>query len=162
MRTWLSDREQASSRAAHKAASRQPDSDPDRLPRRYRRHQQSATQKRVEAADHELGGDDLNGQAAGLTSPAVPAPLWHGGGVPARNDVYGNVLQVAPDEAREPEMMLAAQRSPAKLIFDVPTISCATISTKELVDLGRVASQTGTKRRRRASLLARLTSSITM
>ena len=38
------------------------------------------------------------------------------------NDIYGNVFQVAPAEAREPELMLArAQSLAGQFIFDVQT-----------------------------------------
>src|SRR5437667_11913142 len=40
----------------------------------------------------------------------------------AMNDIYGNVFQVAPAEAREPELMLARAQSLAdQFIFDVQT-----------------------------------------
>jgi len=61
----------------------------------------------------------------------------------AMNDIYGNVFQVAPAEAREPELMLArAQSLAASSSSTSRPILCATTSNhKELLGLGEFASQ---------------------
>ena len=61
----------------------------------------------------------------------------------AMNDIYGNVFQVAPAEAREPELMLArAQGLAGQFIFDVQTHFVRDdFDHKELLGLADFASQ---------------------
>jgi hypothetical protein len=70
---------------------------------------QSATQNKVEARINELA--DLNGKHVGLsrrqflhTSCGMAAAFL------AMNDIYGNVFQVTPAEAREPDDQARARR----------------------------------------------------
>src|SRR5258706_515079 len=142
MSTWLSEREQRLVAGAEAASAATPiptqiDSNGEYLP-----PPQSATQKRVEARINELA--DLNGKRLGLsrrqfmrTSCGMAAAFL------AMNDVYGNVFQVAPAEAREPELMLArAQSLAGQFIFDVQTHFVRDdFDHKELLDLGEFASQ---------------------
>ena len=61
----------------------------------------------------------------------------------AMNDIYGNVFQVAPAEAREPELMLArAQTLAGQFIFDVQTHFVRDdFNHAELLGLGKFASE---------------------
>src|SRR5438093_10604876 len=103
---------------------------------------QSATQKKVEARITGLAA--LNGRHLGLSRRQF---LHTSGGMAAAflamNDIYGNVFQVAPAEAREPELMLArAQGLAGQFIFDVQTHFVRDdFDHKELLDLAGFASQ---------------------
>src|SRR6202022_3390356 len=103
---------------------------------------QTETQKRVQRRIHELA--DMHGKRLGLsrrqfmrTSCGMAAAFL------AMNDIYGNVFQVAPAEAREPELMLArAQSLAGQFIFDVQTHFVRDdFDHKELLGLGDFASE---------------------
>ncbi len=142
MSTWLSEREQRLVAGAEAASAATPIPTQIVSNGEYLPPPQSATQKRVEARINELA--DLNGKRLGLsrrqfmrTSCGMAAAFL------AMNDVYGNVFQVAPAEAREPELMLArAQSLAGQFIFDVQTHFVRDdFDHKELLDLGEFASQ---------------------
>src|SRR3979411_114787 len=142
MGNWLSEREKrcragAEPRSAAAPIPTQMVSNGEYLP-----PPQSATQRRVEARINELA--DLNGKHLGLsrrqflhTSCGMAAAFL------AMNDIYGNVFQVAPAEAREPELMLArAQGLAGQFIFDVQTHFVRDdFGHKELLYLAGCASQ---------------------
>src|SRR5205085_1529875 len=121
MGTWLSEREQRLVSGAEAASAATPIPTQIVSNGEYLPPPQSATQKKVEARINELA--DVNGKHLGLsrrqflhTSCGMAAAFL------AMNDIYGNVFQVAPAEAREPELMLARAQSLAdQFIFDVPS-----------------------------------------
>jgi uncharacterized protein len=119
MSTWLSEREQRLVAGAEAASAATPIPTQIVSNGEYLPPPQSATQKKVEARINELA--DLNGKHLGLSRRQF---LHTGCGMAAAflamNDIYGNVFQVAPAEAREPELMLArAQGLAGQFIFDV-------------------------------------------
>src|SRR5438445_8382278 len=121
MSTWLSQREQRLVAGAEAASAATPIPTQIVSNGEYLPPPQSATQKKVEARINELA--DLNCKQLGLsrrqflhTSCGMAAAFL------AMNDIYGNVFQVAPAEAREPELMLSrAQGLAGQFIFDVQT-----------------------------------------
>ena len=131
MGNWLSEREQRLVAGAEEASAETPIptqivSNGEYLPPR-----QSATQKKVERRIVELA--DANAKRLGLdrrqflrTSCGMAAAFV------AMNEIYGgNVFQVTPAEAREPELAQAraAGRWPASSSSTCRPISCATTST---------------------------------
>src|SRR5206468_3699639 len=142
MGSWLSEREQRLVAGAETASAATPIPTQIVSNGEYLPPPQSATQKKVEARINELA--DLNGKQLGLsrrqflhTSCGMAAAFL------AMNDIYGNVFQVAPAEAREPELMLArAQGLAGQFIFDVQTHFVRDdFDHKELLDLAGFASQ---------------------
>jgi predicted TIM-barrel fold metal-dependent hydrolase len=121
MGNWLSEREQRLVAGAEEASAATPIptqivSNGEYLPPR-----QSATQKKVEARINELA--DANARRLGLNRRQF---LRTGCGMAAAfvamNEIYGNVFQVSPAEAREPEIAQArAQGLAGQFIFDVQT-----------------------------------------
>ena len=142
MSTWLSEREQRLVAGAEAASAATPIPTQIVSNGEYLPPPQSATQKKVEARINELA--DLNGKQLGLsrrqflhTSCGMAAAFL------AMNDIYGNVFQVAPAEAREPELMLArAQGLAGQFIFDVQTHFVRDdFDHKDLLGLADFASQ---------------------
>lgn len=142
MSTWLSEREQRLVAGAEAASSAMPIPTQIVSNGEYLPPPQSAVQRRVEARINELA--DVNGKHLGLsrrqflhTSCGMAAAFL------AMNDIYGNVFQVAPAEAREPELMLArTQRLADQFIFDVQTHFVRDdFDHKELLGLADFASQ---------------------
>ena len=119
MGTWLSEREQRLVAGAEAASAATPIPTQIVSNGEYLPPPQSATQKRVEARINELA--DTNARRLGLdrrqflrTSCGMAAAFV------AMNEIYGNVFQVAPAEAREPELAQArAQGLAGQFIFDV-------------------------------------------
>jgi predicted TIM-barrel fold metal-dependent hydrolase len=142
MGIWLSEREQRLVAGAEEASAATPIptqivSNGEYLPPR-----QSATQKKVEARINELA--DANARRLGLnrrqffrTSCGMAAAFV------AMNEIYGNVFQVTPAEAREPELAQArAQGLAGQFIFDVQTHFVRDdFEHKELLDLAKFASE---------------------
>jgi predicted TIM-barrel fold metal-dependent hydrolase len=142
MSTWLSEREQRLVAGAEAASAATPIPTQIVSNGEYLPPPQSATQKKVEARINELA--DVNGKHLGLsrrqflhTSCGMAAAFL------GMNDIYGNVFQVAPAEAREPELMLARAQSLAdQFIFDVQTHFVRDdFDHQELLDLGKFASE---------------------
>src|SRR3981189_1899756 len=142
MGSWLSEREQRLVAGAEEASAATPIPTQIVSNGEYLPPPQSATQKRVEARVNELA--DLNGKRPGLsrrqflhTSCGMAAAFL------AMNDIYGNVFQVAPAEAREPELMLARPQGPADhFSCDVQTLCVGdAFDHKELLGLADFASQ---------------------
>ena len=121
MSSWLSEREQRLVAGAEAASAATPIPTQIVSNGEYLPPSQSAIQKKVEARINELA--DVNSKPLGLsrrqflhTSCGMAAAFL------AMNDIYGNVFQVAPAEAREPELMRARAESLAdQFIFDVQT-----------------------------------------
>jgi uncharacterized protein len=143
MGNWLSEREQRLVAGAEEASAATPIptqivSNGEYLPPR-----QSATQKRVERRIVELA--DANAARLGLnrrqflrTSCGMAAAFV------AMNEIYGgNVFQVTPAEAHEPELAQArAQGLAGQFIFDVQTHFVRDdFDHKELLGLAEFASQ---------------------
>src|SRR5499427_8829658 len=143
MGIWLSEREQRLVAGAETASAATPIptqivSNGEYLPPR-----QSSKQKRVEARINELA--DANAKRLGLnrrqffrTSCGMAAAFV------AMNEIYGgNVFQVTPAEAREPELVQArAQGLAGQFIFDVQTHFVRDdFEHKELLDLAKFAAQ---------------------
>ncbi len=142
MGIWLSEREQRLVAGAEEASAATPIptqivSNGEYLPPR-----QSATQKKVEARINELA--DANARRLGLnrrqffrTSCGMAAAFV------AMNEIYGNVFQVTPAEAREPELAQArAEGLAGQFIFDVQTHFVRDdFEHKELLDLAKFASE---------------------
>ena len=141
MGIWLSEREQRLVAGAETASAATPIptqivSNGEYLPPR-----QSATQKRVEARINQLA--DANAARLGLnrrqffrTGCGMAAAFV------AMNEIYGgNVFQVTPAEAREPELVQARTQSLAgQFIFDVQTHFVRDdFDHKELLDLSKFA-----------------------
>ena len=142
MSTWLSDREQRLVAGAEAASAATPIPTQIVSNGEYLPPPQSATQKKVEARINELA--EVNGRRLGLsrrqfmlTSCGMAAAFL------AMNDIYGNVFQVAPAEAREPELMLArAQTLAGQFIFDVQTHFVRDdFNHAELLGLSKFASE---------------------
>jgi predicted TIM-barrel fold metal-dependent hydrolase len=142
MGTWLSEREQRLVAGAETASAATPIptqivSNGEYLPPR-----QSAIQKKVEARINELA--DVNGRRLGVNRRQF---LRTGCGMAAAfvamNEIYGNVFQVTPAEAREPELIQArAQSLAGQFIFDVQTHFVRDdFEHKELLDLAKFASE---------------------
>lgn len=143
MGIWLSEREQRLVAGAEEASAATPIptqivSNGEYLPPR-----QSATQKKVEQRIVELA--DANASRLGLsrrqfmrTSCGMAAAFV------AMNEIYGgNVFQVTPAEAKEPELAQARQHGLAgQFIFDVQTHFVRDdFDHKELLGLAEFASQ---------------------
>ena len=142
MGTWLSEREQRLVAGAEAASAATPIPTQIVSNGEYLPPPQSATQKRVEARINELA--DTNGKRLGLnrrqfmrTSCGMAAAFV------AMNEIYGNVFQVTPAEAREPELVQArAQSLAGQFIFDVQTHFVRDdFDHKELLGLAEFASQ---------------------
>jgi predicted TIM-barrel fold metal-dependent hydrolase len=142
MGTWLSEREQRLVAGAEAASAATPIPTQIVSNGEYLPPPQSATQKRVEARINELA--DANAKRLGVnrrqflrTSCGMAAAFV------AMNEIYGNVFQVTPAEAREPELAQArAQGLAGQFIFDVQTHFVRDeFDHKELLDLGVFASQ---------------------
>jgi hypothetical protein len=145
--SWLSEREQRLVAGAETASAATPIPTQIVSNGEYLPPPQSDTQKKVEARINELA--DVNGKHLGLsrrqflhTSCGMAAAFL------GMNDIYGNVFQVAPAEAREPELMQARAQSLAdQFIFDVQTHFVRDdFDHKALLDLGKFATSTGTRR----------------
>ncbi len=142
MGIWLSEREQRLVAGAETASAATPIptqivSNGEYLPPR-----QSSTQKKVEARINELA--DANARRLGLnrrqffrTSCGMAAAFV------AMNEIYGNVFQVTPAEAREPELAQARAKGLAgQFIFDVQTHFVRDdFDHKELLDLAKYAHE---------------------
>jgi len=141
MGIWLSEREQRLVAGAETASAATPVptqivSNGEYLPPR-----QSATQKRVEArinqlADANAGRLGLNRRQFFRTGCGMAAAFV------AMNEIYGgNVFQVTPAEAREPELVQArAQGLAGQVIFDVQTHFVRDdFDHRELLDLAKFA-----------------------
>ena len=142
MGIWLSEREQRLVAGAETASAATPIptqivSNGEYLPPR-----QSARQKKVEARINELA--DANARRLGLnrrqffrTSCGMAAAFV------AMNEIYGNVFQVTPAEAREPELAQARAKGLAgQFIFDVQTHFVRDdFDHKELLDLAKYAHE---------------------
>lgn len=142
MSSWLSEREQRLVAGAETASAATPIptqivSNGEYLPPR-----QSAIQKKVEARINELA--DVNGKRLGLnrrqflrTNCGMAAAFL------AMNEIYGNVFQVTPAEARDAELTQArAQGLSGQFIFDVQTHFVRDdFDHKELLDLAKFASE---------------------
>ena len=142
MSTWLSEREQRLVSGAEAASAATPIPTQIVSNGEYLPPPQSSTQKKVEARINELA--DMHGKRLGLsrrqflhTSCGMAAAFL------AMNDIYGDVFQVAPAEAREPEVMRAREQSLAgQFIFDVQTHFVRDdFDHKELLGLADFASQ---------------------
>ena len=142
MSTWLSEREQRLVAGAEAASAAMPIPTQIVSNGEYLPPPQSSTQKKVEARINELA--DMHGKRLGLsrrqflhTSCGMAAAFL------AMNDIYGDVFQVAPAEAREPEVMRAREQSLAgQFIFDVQTHFVRDdFDHKELLGLADFASQ---------------------
>jgi predicted TIM-barrel fold metal-dependent hydrolase len=143
MGNWLSEREQRLVAGAEEASAATPIptqivSNGEYLPPR-----QSATQKKVERrivelADANAGRLGLNRRQFLRTSCGMAAAFV------AMNEIYGgNVFQVRPAEARQPELAQArAQELNGQFIFDVQTHFVRDdFDHKELLGLAEFASQ---------------------
>ena len=141
MGIWLSEREQRLVAGAETASAATPIptqivSNGEYLPPR-----QSATQRRVEArinqlADANAGRLGLNRRQFFRTGCGMAAAFV------AMNEIYGgNVFQVTPAEAREPDLVQARTQSLAgQFIFDVQTHFVRDdFDHKELLDLAKFA-----------------------
>ena len=142
MGTWLSEREQRLVAGAEAASAATPIPTQIVSNGEYLPPKQSATQKRVEARINELA--DANAKRLGVnrrqflrTSCGMAAAFV------AMNEIYGNVFQVTPAEAREPELAQArAQGLAGQFIFDVQTHFVRDdFDHKELLGLAEFASQ---------------------
>jgi len=142
MGNWLSEREQRLVAGAEAASAATPIPTQIVSNGEYLPPPQSATQKRVEARIVELA--DANARRLGLsrrqfmrTSCGMAAAFV------AMNEIYGNVFQVSPAEAREPELAQArAQGLAGQFIFDVQTHFVRDdFDHKELLGLAEFASQ---------------------
>jgi len=156
MGTWLSEREQRLVSGAEAASAATPIptqivSNGEYLPPR-----QSARQKKVEARINELA--DTNAKRLGLnrrqffrTGCGMAAAFV------AMNEIYGNVFQVTPAEAREPELMQArAQGLAGQFIFDVQTHFVRDdFDHTELLDLAKFAHEHWNPKLEGVSSLAR-------
>lgn len=142
MGTWLSEREQRLVAGAEEASAATPIptqivSNGEYLPPR-----QSATQRKVEARINELA--DANAGRLGLNRRQF---LRTGCGMAAAfvamNEIYGNVFQVNPAEARQPEITQArAEGLAGQFIFDVQTHFVRDdFDQKGLLDLAKYASE---------------------
>jgi hypothetical protein len=142
MGIWLSEREQRLVAGAESASAATPIptqivSNGEYLPPR-----QSATQKKVEARINELA--DANAKRLGLnrrqffrTGCGMAAAFL------AMNEIYGNVFQVTPAEARDTDLtQTRAQSLAGQFIFDVQTHFVRDdFEHKELLDLAKYAHE---------------------
>jgi len=156
MGNWLSEREQRLVAGAEAASAATPIPTQIVSNGEYLPPPQSATQKRVEARINELA--DANAGRLGLnrrqffrTSCGMAAAFV------AMNEIYGNVFQVTPAEAREPELMQArAQSLAGQFIFDVQTHFVRDdFDHKELLDLAKFAHEHWNPKLEGVSSLAR-------
>jgi predicted TIM-barrel fold metal-dependent hydrolase len=156
MSTWLSERERRLVAGAESASAATPIptqivSNGEYLPPR-----QSPTQKKVEARINELA--DVNARRLGLDRRQF---LRTGCGMAAAfvamNEIYGNVFQVTPAEAREPELIQARTQSLAgQFVFDVQTHFVRDdFDHKELLDLAKFAREHWNPKLEGVSSLAR-------
>ena len=142
MSSWLSEREQRLVAGAEAASAATPIPTQIVSNGEYFPPRQSATQKKVEARINELA--DVNGKRLGLsrrqfmrTNCGMAAAFL------AMNEIYGNVFQVTPAEARDASLTQArAQGLSGQLIFDVQTHFVRDdFEHKELLDLAKFASE---------------------
>ena len=156
MGNWLSEREQRLVAGAEAASAATPIPTQIVSNGEYLPPPQSATQKRVEARINELA--DANARRLGLnrrqffrTSCGMAAAFV------AMNEIYGNVFQVSPAEAREPELMQArAQSLAGQFIFDVQTHFVRDdFDHKELLDLAKFVHEHWNPKLEGVSSLAR-------
>ena len=142
MGNWLSEREQRLVAGAEAASAATPIPTQIVSNGEYLPPKQSATQKRVEARINELA--DTNAKRLGVnrrqflrTSCGMAAAFV------AMNEIYGNVFQVTPAEARQPELAQArAEGLAGQFIFDVQTHFVRDdFNHKELLGLAEFASQ---------------------
>jgi hypothetical protein len=122
MGTWLSEREQRLVAGAEEASAATPIptqivSNGEYLPPRQSDTQKKVERRIVELADANAGRLGLNRRQFLHTSCGMAAAFV------AMNEIYGgNVFQVTPAEAREPELAQArAQGLAGQFIFDVQT-----------------------------------------
>src|ERR1700755_627689 len=142
MTSWLSEREQRLVAGAEAASAATPIPTQIVSNGEYLPPPQSATQKKVEARINELA--DLNGKYLGWSRrQSLHTSCGMAAAFLAMNDIYGNVFQVAPAEAREPGLMLArAQGLAGQFIFDVQTHFVRDdFNHAELLGLGKFASE---------------------
>src|SRR5689334_14659331 len=143
MSSWLSEREQRLVAGAEAASAATPIPTQIVSNGEYLPPPQSATQKRVEARLNEIADANakrlvLNRRQFFRTSCGMAAAFV------AMNEVYGgNVVQVTPAEAREPELAQArADGLAGQFIFDVQTHFVRDdFEHKELLDLAKFASE---------------------
>jgi predicted TIM-barrel fold metal-dependent hydrolase len=142
MGIWLSEREQRLVAGAERASAATPIPTQIVSNGEYLPPPQSATQKKVEARINELA--DQNAKRLGLnrrqffrTSCGMAAAFL------AMNEVYGNVFQVTPAEARDTDLSQArAQGLAGQFIFDVQTHFVRDdFDHKELLDLAKYAHE---------------------
>jgi hypothetical protein len=141
MGIWLSEREQRLVAGAETASAATPIPTQIVSNGEYLPPKQSATQKRLEArinqlADTNAGRLGLNRRQFFRTGCGMAAAFV------AMNEIYGgNVFQVTPAEAREPELVQARTLSLAgQVIFDVQTHFVRDdFDHKELLDLAKFA-----------------------
>ena len=119
MGNWLSEREQRLVAGAEAASAATPIPTQIVSNGEYLPPPQSATQKRVEARINELA--DINAKRLGVNRRQfLRTSCGMATAFVAMNEIYGNVFQVSPAEAREPELMQArAQSLAGQFIFDV-------------------------------------------
>ncbi|MGD9881205.1 MAG: amidohydrolase family protein [Reyranella sp.] len=142
MGTWLSEREQRLVAGAEEASAATPIPTQIVSNGEYLPPPQSATQRKVEARINELA--DANAGRLGLNRRQF---LRTGCGMAAAfvamNEIYGNVFQVNPAEARQPEITKArAEGLAGQFIFDVQTHFVRDdFDHKGLLDLAKYASE---------------------
>ena len=142
MGTWLSEREQRLVAGAEAASAATPIPTQIVSNGEYLPPKQSATQKRVEARINELA--DTNAKRLGLNRRQfLRTNCGMAAAFVAMNEIYGNVFQVTPAEAREPELAQArAQGLAGQFIFDVQTHFVRDdFDHKGLLDLAKFASE---------------------
>src|SRR5205823_5846290 len=142
MGSWLSEREQRLVAGAETASAATPIPTQIVSNGEYLPPPQSETQKRLERRILELS--DVNGKRLGFnrrqfmrTSCGMAAAFL------AMNEVYGNVFQVTPAEARDADLMQARTQGLAgQFIFDVQNHFVRDdFDHKELLDLAKFASE---------------------
>jgi predicted TIM-barrel fold metal-dependent hydrolase len=142
MGTWLSEREQRLVAGAEAASAATPIPTQIVSNGEYLPPKQSATQKRVEARINELA--DTNAKRLGVNRRQfLRTSCGMATAFVAMNEIYGNVFQVTPAEAREPELAQArAQGLAGQFIFDVQTHFVRDdFDHKQLLGLAEFASQ---------------------
>lgn len=143
MGIWLSEREQRLVAGAEEASAATPIptqivSNGEYLPPRQSATQKKVEQRIVELADANAGRLGLSRRQFMRTSCGMAAAFV------AMNEIYGgNVFQVTPAEAQEPELAQARQHGLAgQFIFDVQTHFVRDdFDHKELLDLAAFASE---------------------
>ena len=142
MGTWLSEREQRLVAGAEAASAATPIPTQIVSNGEYLPPKQSATQKRVEARINELA--DTNAKRLGMNRRQfLRTNCGMAAAFVAMNEIYGNVFQVTPAEAREPELAQArAQGLAGQFVFDVQTHFVRDdFDHKGLLDLAKFASE---------------------